>query len=171
MCAPRRTLRAAAGWAARMVVVFCKCLVPPQGSRQRSQRVNAARDRAVPATSSLHRGSLLAAGAEERPGTPRAPARRVADHLRGGVRGAHLGGAWAARRVPRGLRQAGEAGAVARLAAVRRRGQHRVLGGDPPLARVPHPTRHVLIDRRRTQHACVAERHEHRSLSGASAGS
>src|SRR3954452_104047 len=42
----------------------------------------------------------------------------------------------------------------------RRAGQHRILAGDPALAGVLHPSRHVLVDRRRAQHTRLAERHE-----------
>src|SRR4051812_18374183 len=41
---------------------------------------------------------------------------------------------------------------VALLAIAGRGGQHRVLGGDPPLAPAPHPARHLAGDRPRADH-------------------
>ncbi len=43
-------------------------------------------------------------------------------------------------------------------------GQHRVLGGHPPLAAATHPARNVFVDTGGAQHAGVAEADEDRSL-------
>ena len=46
----------------------------------------------------------------------------------------------------------------------RRARQHRVLGGDPSLARALEPRRDALLDRRGAQHARAAELDEHRTV-------
>ena len=43
--------------------------------------------------------------------------------------------------------------------------EHRILGGDPPLAGASHPPRYVFFDRRGAQHAGAPEAHQHRSRS------
>ena len=46
----------------------------------------------------------------------------------------------------------------------RRSGQHRVLGGDPPLAVAAHPARDVLVDRGGAQHPRLAEADQARAI-------